>query len=203
MVFITLPLLGNTTDYQEGKHYALVKGVDVKAPEIREYFSFYCPHCFKYEPLMHAVKEQLPEGAVFVKNHVDFLPGASPKMQKLMTKALAAAQVLDVEESQIAAIFKYIHVHRAVFTSLRDVRNVFVLNGVDGDKFDKTIASEEVKAKANVMINHQNVLSKSGGITAVPAVIVNGKYRLIEADLDKENFVQDYNNLIKYLLKLN
>ena len=202
LVLITLPLLGNTTDYQEGKHYVAVKAIEANNAEVREYFSFYCGHCFRYEPLMHSVKKHLPEGAVFVKNHVDFLPGTSHKMQKMMTKALVAAQVLNVEESQIAAIFKFIHVHKAVFTSLKDVRNVFVLNGVDGEEFDQAFASEQVKLKAKVMHEHQDALAKSGGITGVPAIIINGKYRVIATDLDKENFEQDYNNLIKYLLNL-
>ena len=192
----------NATDYQEEKHYVKVNGLAADGAEVREYFSFYCPHCYSYEPLMASVKKHLPDGAKFVKNHVDFLPGASHKMQQMLTKALITAQVLDVEESQVAAMFKYIHVHRAVFTSQRDVRNVFVLNGIDGDEFDRVMASEEVLNKAKIMHDHQDAISKSGGITSVPAVIINGKYRLIAKELDKENIEQEYNNLVKYLLTL-
>jgi len=192
----------NAADYQEEKHYVKVKGITATGAEVREYFSFYCPHCYRYEPLMATVKKQLPKGVKFVRNHVDFLPGASHKMQQMLTKALLAAQMLDVEESQVAAIFKYIHVHRAVFTSQRDVRNIFVLNGIDGDNFDSAMASEELANKAKVMHDHQDALSKSGGITSVPAVIINGKYRLIATELDKTNPEQDYNNLVKYLLSL-
>jgi len=192
----------NAADYQEEKHYVKVKDIVATAPEVREYFSFYCPHCYSAEPLMASIKKHLPEGTLFVKNHVDFLSGASHKMQKMLTEALVTAQVLDVEESQVAAIFKYIHVHRAVFTSQRDVRNVFVLNGIDGDKFDTAMASEEVANKAKIMHDHQDVLSKSGGLTSVPSVIINGKYRIVNKGLDTANFEEDYNNLVKYLLSL-
>jgi len=82
------------------------------------------------------------------------------------------------------------------------VRNVFILNGIDGEKFDQTISSDEVAEKAAMMHKHQETLSKSGGITAVPAVIINGKYRLITTSLDKSNPEQDYHNLVKYLLSL-
>lgn len=119
-----------------------------------------------------------------------------------MTKALITAQQLNVEASQIAAIFKYIHVHRAVFTSLRDVSNVFVLNGVDAELFAQTMASEAVNDKANSMFDHQQALSKTGGLRAVPAVVVNGKYLIIAKDLDQNNFQQDYTNLVDYLLSL-
>lgn len=200
--FLLATFITQASDYQENTHYVKVSGLAATQAEVREYFSFYCPHCYRYEPLMAAVKKNLANDVKFVKNHVDFLPGTSKKMQKILSKAMITAQVLDVEESQIAAIFKYIHVHRAVFTSLRDVRNVFVLNGVDGELFEQTMASEQVNTLANSMFDHQQALSKSGGIKAVPAIIVNGKYRVIAKDLDKENFEQDYTNLVNFLLTL-
>jgi len=202
ILFISLPFISQAADYQEDKHYVKVKGVTVESAEVREYFSFYCGHCFRFEALAAAIKKNLPTGAVFVKNHVDFLPGASRKMQKVMTKALVTAQVLNVEESSIEAIFKYIHVHHAVFAQVKDVRNVFILNGVDGKDFDQAFASKEVEDRAESMVVHQDALSTSGGMTSVPSVVVNGKYRILTDDLDKANFEQDYHNLIKYLLTL-
>ncbi len=201
-IMLLTTFTSHATAYKENSHYIKVNGLAAEQAEVREYFSFYCPHCYRYEPLMTAVKNNLPEGTAFVKNHVDFLPGTSNKMQKILTKALITAQQLNVEESQIAAIFKYIHVHRAVFTSLRDVSNVFVLNGVDAELFAQTMASEAVNDKANSMFNHQQALSKTGGLRAVPAVVVNGKYLIIAKDLDQNNFQQDYTNLVNYLLSL-
>lgn len=208
LITITLLLLWSLSgisyaaDYQEGTHYVKVKGIEATVPEVREYFSFYCPHCYSAEPLMASIKKHLPDGVSFIKNHVDFLPGASHKMQQMLTKSLISAQILDVEETQVAAIFKYIHVHRAVFTSQRDVRNVFILNGIDGENFDQVMASEAVATQTKLMHDHQHALSDSGGLTSVPAVIINGKYRLIAKELDKANFEQDYNRLVKYLLSL-
>lgn len=192
----------NAADYQEGKQYVKVKEIAVKSPEVREYFSFYCPHCYKFETVVELIKKDLPAGVTFVKNHVEFLPGASRKMQQLLTKALITAEKMNMAESQIAAIFKYIHVHRAVFTSLKDVRNVFVLNGADPKEFEKIIASDDVRVAAETMKKNQDTLAKSGDLNSVPSVIVNGKYMIDTHELDKENFIEDYNNLIKYLLTL-
>ena len=201
-IILLTAFMTQANEYQENTHYAKVSGLAANQAEVREYFSFFCPHCYRYEPLMAAVKNNLPSKVKFVKNHVDFLPGTSKKMQRMLTKAMITAQVIDVEEAQIAAIFKYIHVHRAVFTSLRDVKNIFVLNGVDGELVEQTMASEEVNDKANSMFDHQQALSKSGGIKAVPAIIVNGKYRVIAKELDKDNFEQDYTKLVNFLLTL-
>jgi len=199
---LLLPFFAIAADYQEGKHFVSVKEIAVDSPEVREYFSFYCPHCFRYEPLMAAVKKSLPNGVTLKKNHVDFLPGASRKMQQMLTKALIVAEKMELTEQHIGAIFKYIHVHRAVFTSLRDVRNVFILNGADGEKFDQLMASDDVRIQAEEMRSNQDLLASSGDLKSVPSIVVNGKYMIHAHELNKENFVEDYNKLVKYLLAL-
>jgi len=202
LVLTLLPFFANSTDYQEGEHYVKVKNIAVEAPEVREYFSFYCGHCFNFEPMAKSIESNLPAGTSFEKNHVDFLRGASRKVQQLLTRALITAQAMGIAESQTAAIFKYIHVHRGVFISIKDVRNVFVLNGVDGAKFDDLMASESVNAQAEKMKSNQDILATSGDLKSVPSVVVNGKYMIDVHGLNKDNIEQDYNNLVKYLLTL-
>jgi thiol:disulfide interchange protein DsbA len=77
-----------------------------------------------------------------------------------------------------------------------------VLNGADGEKFDKLMKSFGVNSKAKQMKKKQDYYAKIGGLTAVPAVIVNGRFRIENKVLDKDNFEEDYNNLVKYLLAL-
>jgi len=201
-VMLMLPLMASAANYQEGKHYTVVSAEATKKPEVREFFSFYCPHCFKFEPFMADVKKQLPEGVMFELNHVDFLRGVSPLMQQTLSKAVVVAEKMGMESKLMGAIFNYIHVQRAVFTSEKDVRNVFVLHGADGEKFDKLMKSFGVKSKVTQMKKKQDYYAKSGGLTGVPAVIVNGRYKIENKALDKNNLEQDYNNLVKYLLTL-
>ena len=190
------------TNYQEGTHYTVVSEQTTKKPEVREFFSFYCGHCFKFEPLMADVKKQLPAGVKFEFNHVDFLRGASPTMQQMLSKAVVVAEQMGMESKLMAAVFKYIHVQRAVFTSEKDIRNVFVLNGADGDKFDKLMKSFGVNSKAKQMKTKQKHYTKSGDLTGVPTVIINGRYKIENKSVDKNNFEQDYKNLVQYLLTL-
>ena len=202
LVIASLSLFANASEYEEGKHYVKVKEIAVESPEVREYFSFYCGHCYNFEVMAKSIKKNLPENVKFVKNHVDFLGGASKKMQQTLTRALITAEKMGIAESQIAAIFKYIHVHRAVFTSVKDVRNVFIFNGADGDKFDQLINSDEVVKAAEKMKSNQDTLATSGDLKSVPSIVVNGKYLIHTHDLDKSNIEQDFNNLVKYLLTL-
>ena len=201
-IMLLLPLMASATNYQEGKHYTVVSEQATKNPEVREFFSFYCPHCLRFEPFMAGVKKQLPAGVKFEYNHVDFLLGASPTMQQTLSKAVVVAEKMGMESKLMGAIFNYIHVKRSVFTSEKDVRKIFVLNGVDGEKFDKLMKSFGVNSNAKQMKKKQNYYSKNRGLTAVPAVIVNGRYRIENLAIDKNNFEEDYNNLVKHLLAL-
>jgi thiol:disulfide interchange protein DsbA len=203
LFFVLLfPILGSAANYQEGKQYTVVNEQASAKPEIREYFSFYCPHCFRFEPFFSKIKKQLPADLPFHRNHVDFLGGHDPKIQTLLSKALVVAQQLDMEEKFVAAVFNYIHVQRADFSSVKDIRNVFVLQGGDGEKFDKLINSFAVNSLAGKMKKNQDYFAKKGALTGVPTVIVNNKYRVNPQALDKNDPETDYKNLIIYLSKL-
>jgi len=202
IVMLLVPIIGYSANYVEGEHYTKVSEQASKKAEVREYFSFYCPHCMKFEPFMEEVKKSLPDGVALELNHVDFLRMASPKIQQMLSKALVVAQQLDMEKELTAALFNYIQVQRAIITTEKDIRNIFVLNGADGDKFDKLMTSFTVNSKAKLMKKNQDTLAKSGGLTGVPSVMVNGQYRINPQALDKKDFVGDYNQLIAYLLTL-
>ncbi len=202
MPLFAVSLTACAEQYTEGKHYSKVSEIATSKKEVREYFSVYCGHCFKFEPFMGMVKKALPEGVSFERNHVDFLRAASPKVQKMITKAVVVAEQLKMDEKLVGAIFNYIHVQRAVITSERDLRNIFVLNGADGEKFDKLMKSFSVNAKAKAMKKNQDIMSENSALTGVPTVIVNGKYKINNTELDKNNFEKDYKNLVKYLLDL-
>jgi len=202
MPLFVLSMTACAEKYTEGKQYTKVSETKSNKAEVREYFSFYCGHCFRFESFIDVVKAKLPEGVAFEKNHVDFLRAASPQVQFMLTKAVIVAEKMGMSKKLLTAIFNYIQVQRAVITSEKDIRNIFVLNGADGEKFDKLMKSPGLSAKAKSMKKHQDAASKSGALTGVPAVFVNGKYRINGAELDKDNFEQDYHNLVKYLLTL-
>lgn len=202
MPLLALSVGASAAQYTEGKQYTKVNETVTKKKEVREYFSVYCPHCMTFEPFMHSLKKTLPKDVTFERNHVDFLRAASPKVQQMITKAIVAAEQFDNTDKLIGAIFNYVQVQRAVITAEKDLRNIFVLNGTDGEKFDKLMKSFSVNSKAKLLKKKQDAMSAKGAIKGVPAVFVNGKYRINNAELDRKNFEQDYQNLVKYLLEL-
>lgn len=202
MPLLALSLSVSAAQYTEGEQYTKVNETVTKKKEVREYFSVYCGHCFKFEPIMHNLKKTLPEDASFERNHVDFLRGASPTVQNMITKATIVAEQLGDADKLIGAIFNYIQVQRAVITSEKDLRNIFVLNGADGEQFDKLMKSFSVNSQAKTLKKYQDTMAEKRVLTGVPTIIVNGKYKIDPSKLDANNFEQDYQNLVKYLLEL-
>jgi thiol:disulfide interchange protein DsbA len=201
-IFMMLSFVASCADYEEGKHYTVVSDQVTAAPEVREFFSFYCPHCFSFEPFMQNVKKSLPSGVRFERNHVDFLRTTTPEIQFMLTKSLVIAEQLKVEKKIVDALFKHIHVQRSGFTSKQDIKNVLVANGVDGQQFDKLFGSFAIVSQAKYMKKRQDELANSKMLTGVPAVFVNGKYRINAHELDKKDTAADYKKLVKHLLSL-
>lgn len=202
MVALMLPITAQAADYIEGKHYTIVNDKASAKPEVREYFSFYCPHCLSFEPFMKDLSKSLPAGVPFEKNHVDFLRMASPQVQFGITKALVVAEQLPQHEKLVAALFDAVQKQRKPLASQAELRSLFELNGVDGDKFDKLYKSFSVNSQAKAMKKFQDQNTKNGALKGVPAIIVNNKYRVNPAELDKKDFLADYKKIVLYLVNL-
>jgi len=208
IVMLCMPVLAYAAEYKAGEHYIVVDDKVSKKSEVREYFSFYCPHCFNFEPIMANVKKDLPADAAFEMNHVDFLRAASPKVQGLLSKAIVVAKEMNMEKKMVGAIFNYLQVERAFITSEKDIRNLFVKNGADAEEFDKLMSSFSINSKAKLMKKNQEYFAKKKGsdgkpaLNAVPTVIVNGKFKINPGALDKGDFEGDYKKLVNHLLTL-
>lgn len=164
---------------KEGVHYEVINQQATAKPEIKEFFSFFCGHCNTFEPLAKKFKAgEAEHGYTFKKSHVDFVRAAGPDIQEMLTRALVTADKLKAPKAA-DAIFSYIHKQRAVFTKEKDIRNLFLLNGVKAEDFDKAFNSFTVKAAAKKMKKVQDDLVRRRVLDSVPTFIVNGKYKII------------------------
>ncbi|MBP7664764.1 MULTISPECIES: thiol:disulfide interchange protein DsbA/DsbL [Shewanella] len=167
------PLAVSAVEYQEGVHYTVINdGPATAKPEITEFFSFYCPHCFTFsKTVVPKILTDKPEGVAFNQAHVDFI---GKEMGVEMSRAFAVAHQLNVDEKMDAALFSAIHEKKQHFTNRDDVRAVFIANGVDGKTFDAAAESFMVKAQMAKMKRD----TENAKLTGVPALVVNGKYRV-------------------------
>ena len=186
--------------YEEGTHYEVIAETGTAKPEVKEFFSFYCPHCNAVEPVITSVEKSLPAGTQFKKYHVDFMGGATPEIQGMLTKTMILAKLKGKGHEVNSAIFRHIHVERKPFANVADIRAVVTAAGLDGAVFDKELENFMVKNQAKLMQKEQNDLSKRRVMNAVPTFIVNGRFKINIAKLDQANLEQDMKGIIEYLL---
>lgn len=184
--------------YTDGKQYVTLNRTATEEPQVLEFFSFFCPHCYDFESVYHMSDEfrkQLPEGGKLVKYHVDFLGG---ELGPQLTQAWAVAITLGVQDKVAPLIFNGIQKTRTI-QNLNDIRQIFISVGVTPEEFDNSWNSFIVKS----LTAQQRKLAADVQLNSVPAVLVNGKYMVkndgVEAS-SVEGFIKEFGLTVKHLL---
>lgn len=187
---LMIPMVHAAPEFKEGVNYDVVTQTGSAQPEVLEFFSYFCPHCAKFEPIAEELKKSLPEGVAMKKNPVAFL---GREMGPEMQRAYAVANLLNVEGKLTPVIFDKIHTQRQYPQSRADVKQIFVDNGVPAEEFDGAVDSFAVSG----MVSQFDRNTESYNVRGVPAFLVNGKYMVkIESITSQEQF----NQLVKFLL---
>lgn len=181
----------------EGKQYnSLSKPVE-NAPDVVEFFSFYCPHCYQFSEVYKVnstVEKNVPENTKVVRYHVDFLG----KYGKDLTRAWAVAMALGVEDQVSPALFKAVQENQSI-NSVEDIRTTFINAGVKAEDYDSAINSFVV----NSLVSQQENALADYQINGVPAMIINGKYKIRNDKIDAkspEEYAKAYSDIVNELL---
>lgn len=155
--------------------------------EVLEFFWYGCPHCFQFEPHIKGWLETKPE-------NVEFKSVAAPlnPAWKVHSQAFYAAEILGVLDKFHEPMFNAIHREKKSMRKPKDIAALVETLGIDGDKFQKTMKSFAVDAK----IRQSMQKAREVGITAVPTVVINGKYKT------SGSVAGSYPNLIDVLNRL-
>ncbi|WKE65616.1 thiol:disulfide interchange protein DsbA/DsbL [Gallaecimonas kandeliae] len=193
LVALCLVPLAFAKDFKEGENYEVIKMAGPTAqPEVTEYFSFLCPHCYAFEPFVQELKAQLPKNVKFDRNHVDFL---GRDLGVDLSRSYAVMELLGVEDKVGPKMFSFIHEQHLKLTGMDDIRKVFVAAGVPGEEFDSAVNSFSVSGRLAQMERN----TQSSDIKGVPTLIVNGKYKVKTGSVSsKEELFQ----LVDYLTQL-
>lgn len=166
--------------YREGPDYTrmipaqpTVGGAD--KVEVAEVFMYSCPHCFDLEPKISRWTENLDPGVRFVRIPAMFNQLAALHAQIYYThEVLARNGLLDNPQAFHMAVFTEFHQRGNRLTNQSVIQKLFERFGVSPDDFSKTWNSFEVNQKLHLAQS----LTRRYNITAVPAVVVNGKYHV-------------------------
>ncbi|MCG7368477.1 thiol:disulfide interchange protein DsbA [Pantoea sp. ACRSH] len=199
LVGLMLAFSASAAQFTDGQQYVSLPKPVAGEPQVLEFFSFFCPHCYQFERIYHvgeAVKKNLPADTKLVSYHVDFLGG---DFGPVVTQAWAVAMALGVEDKVTAPLFDGIQKTQTI-TDAASLKAAFInAAGISSQEYDAAWNSFAVKA----LVAQQQKAASDLDLRGVPAMFINGKYMVNNGGLDtssKDNFVADYANVVKFLV---
>ena len=179
-------------DYKEGLDYEIRATNKTVEPEIREFFSFFCSHCFAMEKPFSQMAEFFKGKAKFIVNPVGLIGGDVGVESQ---KAYAVAINLEIEDELKEELFNRIHVKQDIPEDHDYFAELFESLGVPSEKYEQIYNSFVTQAKVAEYDRH----TKEMKIDAVPEIVVNGKYLVKTDNLES---IEDYDSIVSYLLTL-
>lgn len=205
---LLLPLAAPAATWTEGIHYVRVTPpqqttVPAGKIEVMEVFSYACPACNAFQPVIEKLRSTLPP-----KAQVVFLPAAFNPQEDwpMFQRAFFAAQALGIAERTHQAMFDAVwktgelgvttagNRLKDPLPSLADAARFYArVAGVDPQKFlamanSFAIDSKVRAADAQILAMH---------VESTPTLIVNGKYRVIRDSVQTNDQVME---LVRYLV---
>lgn len=170
------PIFIQNYQFQKGTDYEELKNpLSISGREMREFFSFYCPHCRHAQQAIMQLSERLPEGMKISLNPVPWMgPAEAAETSQL---ALAAAVTADREQEFMQELFQEISDDRNVPSTSEEITAVFA---------ESTGLDPELLQDPNLKltVNQWNSIADILDVQFVPGLIINGRYELNIALLD-------------------
>lgn len=169
---LALPSAFGQPTFKEGTDYLkLGRPVPVDAPagkvEVVEFFGYWCPHCASFEPTFHAWTKKVPAHVVVRRNPVAFRDDNVPQ-QRLYFAIEAMGRLDDLH----GKVFTAIHGERLRLSTVEQITDWVVKQGVDKDKFLGFYNSFGVAGK----VQRARQLTEAYQVDGVPSLGVAGKY---------------------------
>ena len=155
----------------EGKQYTKVEPpVPPIVPgkiEVIEFFSYACPHCNAFEPVVSAWSKKLPADVAFHRVPVPFLMNAENLM-----RTYYSLETLGQVDAMNPKVFAAIHVDRNYLEKPADIAALMAKNGIDAAKFTSVFNSFSVATS----VTRAKKLMAAYKVDGVPALAVQGRY---------------------------
>ncbi|MRX27933.1 thiol:disulfide interchange protein DsbA/DsbL [Kangiella sp. HZ709] len=173
---------GAPNKYKEGADYTVIEGTKgIDKPQVIEFFSYTCPHCYNMEGFLHKWEPKKPESIEFVRVPV-FLPQVPH-----LTQGYYTAEVLGVLDPVHMEIFHQWHRDKKIVRTKKDLLPIFEKAGITAEAFEKAYNSFAVASK----VQNAKKMVREFKVTSFPKLVVNQKYQ-----------VKNYQQLDKLLTEL-
>lgn len=136
--------------------------------EVIEFFWYGCPHCYSFEPVLQKWLGSLPANVEFIRQ-----PAVFSDLWGKHAKAYFTAEALGVVNKVHADFFDVIQNKKQNLETEDQLASFFVAHGVSESEFHSAYNSFLVDTK----MRQAATVASRYGITGVPALIINGKYK--------------------------
>ncbi len=174
-------LLAEIRPIVEGSDYEIMGPQGTSSPEVMEFFSYGCGHCYTMEGFVNKFK----------KDHADIKFSAVPTdlghpQWQIYIKAYYIGELLKVLDKSHGKLFHRINVQRKPLSKEADLKNFFVELGVAPEKYDKANKSFALSAK----IRKAKQLAKKYRIMGTPTFVANKRFKLDNRKLASNEMIE-------------
>lgn len=163
----------NADAYTEGKDYVVlgeqVRPANANKIEVAEVFSFLCPHCYHFEPLLQAWAKKQPADVVLVQTHASFNHN-----WPIYQRGYYTIVSLGVKDKVQEAVFNSIFVAKQELLTAEAWADFLASYGVDKQKTISTYNSFGV----NSQIKQAETRVRDLKISSTPTLIVDGRFKV-------------------------
>lgn len=136
--------------------------------EVIELFWYGCPHCYHFEPELQAWLKHKPDDVMFRR-----IPALFNEQWVVHARAYYAAEALGMVDKLHEPLFDAIHKDGKRIMDEESIIKFAASQGIPEQQFREAYDSFAVDKK----VRQAMMATRDYGITGVPALIVNGKYR--------------------------
>lgn len=156
---------------------------DAAKIEVVEFFSYGCPHCADFNPMVSAWAAKLPADVVFKKVPITFGRGAWESIARLYYTLEITGDLARLE----ADVFKAIHTDKVNLFEQGALTEWVTKKGVDPKKFTDTFKSFGVMSK----VKRGDQMAQAYKIQGVPALAIDGKFMVGGKDFNEQLMIAD------------
>ena len=136
--------------------------------EVIEFFSYGCPHCGDFHPLISLWATKLPKDVSFRRVPVSFNRPEWARLSRLYFALEATGDLAKLD----TAVFLAIHEQRIAFKTDEAIVAWAAGKGVDGKKLGDALASFSMQSK----VQRADQEAAAARISGVPSLAVDGKF---------------------------
>jgi len=165
------PVSASAADPQQGAQYLVLPSQQPtdtgKKIEVIEFFAYYCPHCYAFEPALEAWVKKQGDDIVFKRVHIQGGAGVLPQQRLFYT--LDAMGLLNQYHQKV---FDAMHQQHLRLSSDEQVFDWVASSGIDRAKFVDTYRSFGIQAR----LRRAATMMDAYGVDRWPLVVIDGRY---------------------------